>query len=155
VKTQKITIRKKRFEDLELAELYGLLRLRAEVFVLEQNCPYIDPDGKDEKAYHLLGSHPKTNELVAYARVLRPGEYKKEPSIGRLVTDKRYRSQEFGKEIFAESIAWCHALFGRQEIRIMAQEYLVRFYDGFGFQVVSDPFLEDDIWHVDMVCGPS
>jgi ElaA protein len=150
VNTQKLNIVKKRFTELTTVELYALMRLRAVVFVLEQNCPYIDPDNQDQEAFHLLGYHLKTNELVAYARILKPGAYKREPSIGRLVTDKRYRSQQFGKLIFTESIAWCEELFPERTIRIMAQEYLIRFYEGFGFQTDSDPFLEDDIWHVDM-----
>ncbi len=149
--SQKLKIVKKRFSKLSTTELYAFMRLRAIVFVLEQNCPYIDPDNLDQEAFHLLGYHPKTNELVAYARILKPGAYKSEPSIGRVVTDKRYRSQLLGKIIFAESIAWCKELFPENAIRIMAQEYLIRFYEGFGFQVDSEPFLEDDIWHVDMI----
>jgi ElaA protein len=151
VNTQKLNIFKKGFTELNTDELYAVMRLRAEVFVLEQNCPYIDPDNQDQEAFHLLGFHPKTNELVAYARILKPGAYKSEPSIGRVVTDKRFRSQQLGKLIFQESLDWCSEMFRGKSIRIMAQEYLVRFYQEFGFQVDSNPFLEDDIWHVDMI----
>jgi ElaA protein len=154
VKEKKLILVKKEFRQLTLEELYAVLRLRAEVFVREQNCPYIDPDNEDQEAFHVLGYALTGTELLAYARLLKPGAYGTEPSIGRVVTAKQHRRQKLGKVIFAEALAWCRQLFPNQTIRIMAQEYLKRFYEEFDFQVVSEPFLEDDIWHVDMVLLP-
>ncbi len=139
----------KTYEELTTSELYSLLELRAEVFVVEQNCPYQDLDNRDQEGIHLLGL--ENGVLLAYARILKPGSLYVEPSIGRVITKKSARGTGLGKAIFAESISVCHRLFQNQAIRIMAQSYLVPFYQAFGFSVDSDEFLEDGIPHVEMI----
>jgi ElaA protein len=139
----------KKFSELTLAQLYEVLRLRAQVFVLEQNCPYVDPDNLDFVAFHLLGYNHA--ELSAYARILPPGTHYKEASIGRVVSAPNHRQQGLGKQIFAQSVAECTKQFPNHNIRIMAQSYLLEFYSGFGFHAVSQEFLEDGIPHVEML----
>lgn len=139
----------KTYEELTKNELYALLRLRAQVFVVEQNCPYVDLDNLDQAAIHLWIT--KENNPVAYTRIIRPGAYYKEASIGRVLTTPTVRNTGLGKEIFKKSIAEAKRLFQEDNIRIMAQSYLIRFYQGFEFQVVSEEFLEDGIPHVEML----
>ncbi len=143
----------KRFSWLTQAELYAILRLRAEVFVVEQNCAYQDVDGQDQDAWHMLGF--VDDDLAAYARILKPGTQHTEPAIGRVVTSPKYRGKKLGKEIFAASLNQIKTLFPEQNVRIMAQVYLVNFYADFGFKIASEEFLEDGIPHVEMICSPS
>ena len=135
--------------DLHRDELYAILQLRSAVFVVEQNCAYQDLDGLDQEAMHVLGY--VGDDLVAYARILKPGAYYKEPAIGRVVTDPVYRTQKLGKRIFNASINECQKLFPGHDIKIMAQCYLTKFYKDFGFEITSEEFLEDGIPHVEMV----
>lgn len=146
----KITWQLKKFEDLSTVELYKVLHLRAEVFVVEQNCPYQDMDGKDFKSYHLLG-FAENNELLAYTRILPAGISYKEASIGRVVTSPKTRGAGAGKELMKESIQCIEKLFGNVPVRIGAQCYLKKFYEGFGFEIASEEYLEDNIPHVEMV----
>ena len=139
------------FSKLSLQELYDLMYLRQEVFVVEQDCPYIDADGKDPKAYHLLG-YNKVGQLLACARLLPAGvSYPGHASIGRVVTSPSLRGQGCGKLLMQESIAWCRRLFGESPIKISAQCYLIHFYESFGFRTVGEEYLEDDIPHIAMV----
>ncbi len=142
----------KSFEALSALELYAIMQLRSEVFVVEQNCVYQDADGKDLKAFHLMGW--QNNDLVAYTRLLPAGVSFAEVSIGRVVTLPAFRKFGFGKLLMQESIRQCYLLFGRQPIRIGAQLYLQAFYESFGFVVCSDMYLEDDIPHVEMLLHP-
>jgi ElaA protein len=137
-----------RFEDLGVDGVYDMLALRARVFILEQG-PYLDPDGADRHAWHLLG-RDDAGVLLAYLRVLDPGVKFSEPSIGRVVVDAGLRGQGIGHELVREGIARCSALWPQQVIRISAQAHLQRFYGQHGFQTVSDEYLDDGIPHVDM-----
>jgi ElaA protein len=128
----------KPFEALTLAELYALLQLRSEVFVVEQACAFQDIDGQDQAALHLLG----TTEA---------GRSYDQASIGRVVTSPRHRGHGLGRQLLHEAIAQCEAQFGRQPIKIGAQQYLLDFYQSFGFVVEGEGYLEDGIPHVHMV----
>lgn len=116
---------------------------------MEQNCAYQDCDGKDQKSWHLSGYNNDT--LVAYSRLIPPGVSFAEVSIGRVVSNKNFRMTGAGKELMRRSVLHCEALFGKQPIRIGAQKYLKRFYEGFGFVDVGKEYLEDGIPHLEMV----
>ena len=139
----------KRFDELTTKELYGLLSLRSEVFVVEQNCVYQDLDGKDHKAIHILGYHNK--ELVAYSRVFKPGDYFKEASIGRVVVKKISRGLGDGYVIMNAAIAYITEEFNEVDIRISAQTYLKEFYKNLQFNEIGGEYLEDGIPHINMI----
>jgi len=139
----------KPFADLTATELYAIMQLRSEVFVVEQNCVYQDADGKDLPSFHVMGW--EGTDLVAYTRLLPAGISFTEVSIGRVVTSPRYRKHGFGKLLMQTSITQYYQLFGQQAIRIGAQLYLQAFYESFGFVVCSEMYLEDDIPHVEML----
>ena len=138
----------KRFEALSVSELYKLLQLRSEVFVVEQNCVYQDIDGKDEKALHLIGENE--GEIVAYARLFKPKDYFEEASIGRVVVKETSRSRKLGHILMREAIQLIETNFEVTEITISAQLYLKHFYESHGFVQISDTYLEDDIPHIQM-----
>ena len=138
------------FTELSVDRLYDLLALRQRVFVVEQSCPYLDCDGKDRPAIHLLGDDDE-GRLVAYARLLPPGVSFAEPAIGRVVTAPEVRRTGAGRELMREAIARTRAAFGQGPIRIGAQRYLERFYEELGFRIASEPYDEDGIPHVEMV----
>ena len=138
------------YPELRLDDLYDLLELRQRVFVLEQNCAYVDADGVDLSCWHLLGRDEHAR-LDAYARIVPPGVKYTEPSIGRVVTHPRVRGQGLGKSLMREAIMHTVNLFPGEAIRIGAQMHLVRFYSEFGFDPVGDPYDEDGIPHVEMV----
>jgi ElaA protein len=138
----------KRFNELSLAELYDLLKLRSEVFVVEQNCVYLDVDGKDEKALHLLGTFG--DELVAYVRIFKPGDYFEEASIGRVLIKQIYRDRKWGYDLMHEAIRVTKAELNQTNITISAQCYLQKFYENVGFVQTSEMYLEDDIPHIEM-----
>ena len=138
----------KSFEELTTAELYQILRLRAEVFVVEQNCVYQDVDLKDEKAYHLLCE--KDGELAAYLRILQKGVSYPEISIGRVLTKEVYRKQGLAREMLLKAIEYAESILNETEIRISAQAYLIEFYESLGFKTSSDIYLEDGIEHIEM-----
>lgn len=139
----------KKFDELSTTELYCILHLRSTVFVVEQNCAYLDPDNRDAGSYHLCGwLH---NKLVAYCRLLPPGlAYADEASIGRVVTDPAHRKAGFGKIMMTKAIELTMELFRVSSIKIGAQQYLKKFYGDLGFKVMSEPYLEDGIPHVHM-----
>jgi ElaA protein len=139
----------KAFNDLTPLELYALLRLRSEVFVVEQNCVFLDMDNKDQQCHHLMGI--QNDQLVAYTRLVPPGLIYEQPSIGRVVTAPEARSSGIGKLLMKQSIDHVHNLYGSQPIKIGAQLYLKRFYESFGFQQISDVYLEDGIEHIYML----
>ncbi len=139
----------KPFSDLKADELYAMLRLRSEVFVVEQNCVYLDLDLKDKQAYHVAGWIK--DELIGYTRLLPPGLAFKEPSIGRVVTSPSARRTGAGRKLMEYSIEKIISFYGKQPIRIGAQLYLKRFYESLGFNQSSDIYLEDDIEHIEMV----
>jgi len=157
------------FDELSPADLYAAMQLRQHVFVLEQTCPYMDADGADAGAEHLFGwlepsattegnrradrDEDASRRLVAYARIFPPRVKYAEASIGRVVTHPDFRGTGTGKALMSEAIRRVAEAGWGSEIRIVAQMYLERFYEGFGFQRVSEPYTEDDIWHVDMLRG--
>ena len=139
----------KKFEDLSPYELYAILRLRSEVFVVEQNCVFLDMDDKDQQCYHLLGW--QSDLLTAYTRLVPPGISYEQPSIGRVVTSPAARGSGIGKLLIEKSIGETIKLFGNSPIRIGAQLYLKRFYESFGFVQVGDIYDEDGIDHIKMI----
>lgn len=144
-----MNIQIKTFEELSTTELYNLLQLRSEVFVVEQDCVYQDIDGKDEKALHILGFKDET--LVAYTRLFKPGDYFAEASIGRVVVKENYRKFNFGYTIMEASINAVETHFSETVIKISAQEYLQRFYENLGFKKEGESYLEDGIAHIAMI----
>lgn len=138
----------KLFNELSLQELYAILRLRNEVFVVEQNCVYQDTDNKDQKAWHIFIK--ENEEIIAYARVFKPGDYFEKASIGRVVVEPKFRGQELGKKIMNDSINFIKKL-GFDEIEISAQTYLLKFYNELGFNRVGEEYLEDGLPHCKMI----
>lgn len=138
-----------RFEDLSPAVLYEILKLRSEVFVVEQQCVFLDMDDKDQESWHLTGWYE--DRLVAYTRLLPPGITYTEASIGRVVSSPSVRRMGFGRELMEVSIQQLWALFGKQNIRIGAQLYLEQFYGSFGFVSQGAVYIEDDIPHIKML----
>ena len=139
----------KAFNSLTPVELYSILQLRNEVFVVEQNCVYQDCDDKDRQSHHFMGW--QQNKLVAYTRLLPPGIAFEEISIGRVVTSPSIRGNKIGRELMIRSIEKLHELFGKSKIKIGAQLYLKSFYESLGFTKCSDVYLEDDIEHIKML----
>lgn len=139
----------KDFTELNNYELYAILKLRSKVFVVEQDCVFLDMDDKDQKSLHLMGF--VDDELAAYSRLLPAGVSYAEPSIGRVVTDPDHRSKGLGKKLMELSVDKMIDAYGNQPIRIGAQCYLIKFYEGFGFNINSAEYLEDGIPHVEML----
>jgi ElaA protein len=139
----------KPFDTLRAAELYKLLQLRSAVFVVEQNCPYLDPDDKDVFALHVMCS--RGNELLACARILPGGVSYNEVSIGRVVTAPAARGTGLGKQLMQFCLQQIDETFGNVSVRIGAQCYLEKFYSEFGFVRVGEDYLEDDIPHLEML----
>ena len=139
----------KHFNDLSPFELYAILRLRNEVFVVEQNCVFQDADNKDQRAWHLMGWLGEN--LVAGTRLLPAGVTFAEASIGRVVTSPSVRGQDIGKELMRQSIERLGQFIGVVPIRIGAQLYLKGFYEAFGFVQASEVYLEDSIEHIEMI----
>jgi ElaA protein len=142
-----------RFGDLRTQDLYEIVRLREGVFIVEQNCPYPDADGRDPNAWHLLGwvKNGEKRNLVAYARIFEAGVRYAEPSIGRIVTAPSVRGTGFGKALMVEALNRMESLAPGRRIKIAAQQRLEDFYIGFGFASISEPYEEDGIMHVDML----
>ena len=139
----------KTYKELTKEDLYNLLQLRSEVFVVEQVCVYQDIDGKDQKALHVLGY--KEEKLIAYTRLFKSGDYFNKASIGRVVVKENYRHHKYGYEIMQVSIKAIKEHFRETEIKISAQCYLKKFYNGLGFNEVGEEYLEDGIPHIAMV----
>ena len=144
-----LTITTKTFQQLTIDELYAILQLRSEVFVVEQNCVYQDIDAKDQKALHVLGF--KNEVLVAYTRLFKPGDYFENASIGRVVVRQNERQHKYGYDIMKVSIDAIQQYYNETTIKISAQEYLVNFYSNLGFKTIGNSYLEDGIPHVAMV----
>jgi ElaA protein len=142
----------KKFKELAVEELYDILRLRSEVFVVEQNCIFLDMDNSDHESYHLQGR--AEGKLIAYIRILPPGLAYDDPSIGRVVTSPSYRGKGAGIELMKTAIKETNRLFGNLSIMIGAQLYLKQFYENLGFSKCSEIYLEDDIQHIKMVRNP-
>ncbi|HUH48025.1 MAG TPA: GNAT family N-acetyltransferase [Arenibacter sp.] len=139
----------KTFDELHIRELYQILQLRSEVFVVEQHCAYQDLDGKDYRALHITGK--KNDSPVAYARIFGPGDYFEEVSIGRVIVKKEERGQGFGFLIMEASLKVITDRFGSVPICISAQKYLTKFYNSQGFIEMGNEYLEDGIPHFKML----
>ena len=139
----------KHYKELSKDELYNILQLRSEVFVVEQDCVYQDIDNKDQKAIHVLGFN--NNKLVAYARIFKPGDYFEFASIGRVVVAKNERHNKFGYDIMEASIKAVKDELKETTIKISAQCYLRQFYTNLGFNKVGEEYLEDGIPHIAMI----
>ena len=136
----------KKFQELTVDETYNILKLRSEVFVVEQNCVYQDLDGKDDRAMHLF--YKEENEMIAYTRIFQKGDYYPEnPSIGRVVVSKKERGKEIGKSIMKESILYIKNNYNNKSIELSAQKYLDKFYKELEFYSQGDDYLEDGIPH--------
>ena len=143
----------KPFDQLTPDELYAILRLRSEVFVVEQNCVFLDADNKDQPSLHIMGW--QGDLLAAYARLIPAGISYSEASIGRVVTSPAARSLGMGKELMQQAINILYTSWGNADIKICAQLYLERFYNSFGFQRSSDIYIEDGIEHIEMLLQKS
>jgi ElaA protein len=144
----------KHFETLGARDLYLILSVRAEVFVAEQRCIYLDPDGKDTLAHHLYALDERPGvppRVAAYLRLLPPGVSYEEASIGRVLTGMAHRNQGLGQELLARGLLRAEALWPASGLRIGAQHYLKKFYESFGFVQVGEPYSEDDIPHIEML----
>jgi len=140
----------KKFDELTPHELYAILQLRNEVFVVEQNCVFQDADNKDQECFHLMGWEEK--KLIAYTRIAPAGICYEETSIGRVVTSPSARRKGLGKELMTQSITNLQSLFGKgSAIKIGAQLYLKKFYESLGFVQTSDIYIEDGIEHIEML----
>jgi len=137
------------YNELTTNQLYNILKLRAEVFVVEQNCAYQDLDNKDNKALHLIGEI--NNEIVAYTRIFKKGDYFTNSSIGRVLVKKKFRKKELGKAIMEKSIEIIKKNTKEEKIEISAQKYLTKFYKDLGFKKTGKEYLEDNIPHIKMI----
>lgn len=143
----------RKFEELSTTELYEVLRLRQKIFVVEQNCTYVDCDNKDQNAHHLLALDTRnfSTKLVAYLRVVIPENQAEVSHIGRVLCHSRFRQNGIGKELVQKGISHCTTLYPGRPIKISAQVHLVKFYTDLHFHVCSAPYDEDGIPHIEMV----
>ena len=136
------------FSSLSTIQLYELLQLRSQVFVVEQDCVYQDIDGNDQKALHILGTIK--GRIVAYTRIFKPGDYLEKAAIGRVVVAADFRKRDFGRAIMQASIAAIENYFKTTDIGLSAQTYLLNFYNDLGFYALGETYLEDGIPHIYM-----
>lgn len=140
-----------RFDELTLRELHDIYQARQKVFSVEQNCAYLDVDGCDEQAWHLAAWVPGERQLLAYARLIPPGIKYDEPSMGRVITTDAARGMGLGRELVRRVIVHTAQVLPGHGLRISAQSRLEAFYQGFGFEIVGERYLEDGILHTEMV----
>ena len=139
----------KSFAELSVPELYEILKIRQEVFIVEQTCDYLDADGYDDKAIHLWAEN--NGEILAYCRLFEAGIKYQEASIGRVLTNSNYRNLSLGKTLMKFALFIIEARFRAGDVRISAQDYLLKFYSEFGFRDTGKKYLEDDIPHTEML----
>jgi len=139
----------KSFNELSTLELYKILRLRAAVFVVEQNCVYQDIDDKDLKALHIIAY--KNQEIIGYTRIFKAGDYFEHPSIGRVVVSETERAYGYGHDLMKKSVEALENIFTATSIKISAQSYLKHFYENHGFRQIGEEYLEDGIPHMAMI----
>tara|TARA_B110000503_G_scaffold119035_1_gene180493 strand:+ start:1972 stop:2424 length:453 start_codon:yes stop_codon:yes gene_type:complete len=142
----------KPYQDLSINEFHDIIALRIDVFVVEQNCPYSELDGKDKKAYHVLCRSGK-GKIVATARILPPGVSYPSVSIGRVVTDQSVRGTGIGHELMRKCMEYCKIEFGDDNVTVSAQKHLENYYKNHGFISTGKEYLEDGIPHVEMLCS--
>lgn len=138
----------KTFDEFTVPELYNVLKARIDVFVVEQNCPYPDLDNYDQKAVHIWAE--ENGEVLAYCRIFDKGIKYPEASIGRVLTTEKARGKRLGKQLIQYALDAIEARFHTSEVRISAQDYLLKFYGEFGFKDTGKKYLEDDIPHTEM-----
>ncbi len=139
----------KRFEELSGDEVYKILALRNEIFIVEQDCVYLDCDNKDFKSYHLFCED--NGELIAYLRIIDKGVSYDDISIGRVSVKKGYRGKGIAREMLVKAIDFIENNLNEKAIKIQAQSYLLDFYSSLGFKLISEEYLEDNIPHIDMI----
>ena len=139
----------KTFPELDTEDLYQILRLRSEVFVVEQDCVYQDIDNKDQNAIHLY--YKENDQIVAYTRIFKVGDYYENPCIGRVVVSKKNRGNDLGKKIMTDSIEFIKQNIKGEKIELSAQKYLDKFYKDLGFYKIGEDYLEDGIPHQRMI----
>ena len=141
----------KEFKDLTLEEFHSILQLRINVFVVEQDCPYPELDGKDKQAYHFFAfAEEDPSQIIAYTRIFKPGDYYTEAAIGRVVVHPDHRKDGLGYTLMKGSITQIESLFQTKNIKIGAQTYLQKFYESLGFIKVGKDYIEDGIPHIYM-----
>ena len=145
----KLEFKWSRLESFTASELYEVIKARESVFVVEQHCPYQETDELDPYAWHL--SALVNGELAAYARVVDPGIDNRQPSIGRVMTLKKFRGQKIGRTLMEEALKFTEQKYPGKDIKISAQVYLQKFYGALGFHSSGEPYDEDGILHVDMI----
>lgn len=139
----------KKFNELNIEEIYKILALRNEIFIVEQECPYLDCDDKDLNSYHLFLR--ENGEIVSYLRILEKGVSYDEISIGRVAVKKSYRGKGISRKMMLQAIEFIENNLSENTIKIQAQAYLLDFYSSLGFKAVSEEYLEDNIPHIDMI----
>lgn len=139
----------KKFKELSVEEIYKILALRNEIFIVEQECAYLDCDYKDLNSYHLFSE--ENGEIIAYLRILEKGVSYDEISIGRVAVKKNYRGKGISREMLLKAIDFVENNLNEDTIKIQAQAYLLNFYSSLGFKAVSEEYLEDNIPHIDML----
>jgi len=145
-----ISWRLKPFDTLTPTELYDFIKLRQEIFVVEQHCAYLDADGKDPHCWHLMGY--SNDRLACYARIVHPGISYKEVSIGRVATSQKFRRKGLGNLLLEETLKEIKKIYGDVPVRIGAQAYLQKFYESFGFEITEPAgYFEDGILHYIML----
>ena len=142
----------KTFDQLSLNEFHNILQLRIDVFVVEQNCPYPELDGKDKFAWHFFAvAEEDPEKIIAYTRIFKPGDYYEQAAIGRVVVNPDFRGKDLGHELIRKSIEAVERLFKTKVIKIGAQTYLKNFYKSHGFSQTGEGYLEDGIPHIHMI----
>lgn len=141
----------KSFDALSKEELYEILRVRTAIFVVEQECAYQEVDNHDQKALHVMGT--EQGELIAYSRVFRAGDYTDEASIGRVLVTHPHRSKGLARAIMKASLEAVKTQFNTNTVTVSAQRYLEGFYEDLGFRIFGEPYLEDGIPHIKMICS--
>jgi len=142
----------KKFDELTLDEFHNILQLRINVFIVEQNCPFPELDGKDKRAYHLFAfKEDNPTEIIAYTRIFKPGDYYKKAAIGRVVVHPDFRKDGLGYKLIVKSVSQIKKLFKTTSIKIGAQTYLKKFYNSLGFIKEGEDYIEDGIPHIYMV----
>jgi len=142
----------RKYKDLTLDEFHNILKLRINVFVVEQDCTYPELDGKDKQAYHFFAfAEEDPEQILAYTRIFKPGDYYKEAAIGRVVVHPDFRKDGLGYQLMVKSIDQTEKLFYTNNIKIGAQTYLQKFYKSLGFKKVGKDYIEDGIPHIYMI----
>ncbi|WP_343342701.1 GNAT family N-acetyltransferase [Terrisporobacter petrolearius] len=139
----------KKFNELNIEEIYKILALRNEIFIVEQECAYLDCDDKDLNSYHLFLT--ENGQIVSYLRILEKGVSYDEISIGRVAVKKSYRGKGISRKMMLKAIEFIENNLSENTIKIQAQAYLLNFYSSLGFKAVSEEYLEDNIPHIDMI----